>query len=153
MTTLYALSVWLHILAAAVWIGSMAFFAVAVVPALRRSGNREAVAPMVRAIGRRFRVVGWACLGVLVVTGVTNLRVRGIDLETLCASEFWATGFGRTLAHKLVLVALVFVATAAHDALSSSPRRQLASWLGRATLVLSMGVLLMAVALVRGAPW
>jgi len=154
MTVLYLLSVWVHILAAAVWIGSMAFFAIAVVPALRGAENREAVLPMVRAIGKRFRWVAWACLAVLVVTGVTNLWLRGIDTSTLLAGEFWATGFGRTLAHKLALVGLVVVVTVGHDALSGSPeRRRLTSWLGRAALVLSVGVVLLAVALVRGAAW
>lgn len=153
MSTLYLLSVWAHILAAAVWIGSMAFFALAIVPVLRQGHNRELMLPMVQAIGRRFRVIGWACLVVLVVTGLTNLWLRGIGASALMEASFWASAFGRTLAHKLALVGVVFVATAAHDALSGSPRRKLISWLGRVTLLLSMGVVILAVALVRGVPW
>jgi putative copper resistance protein D len=153
LSTGYLLCVWAHIVAAAVWIGSMAFFALAVVPVLRLPENRDVMAPMVRAVGKRFRVVGWACLLVLLATGLGNLALRGLGPVALAQGAFWGSGFGRTLAVKLALVALVVGATAAHDALSSSPRRALASWLGRASLLLSLATVLYAVMLVRGSPW
>jgi putative copper export protein len=149
MTT-YVVIVAIHVLAAAVWIGSLAFFALVVVPALRRVETGERRAALLRAIGHRFRIVGWACLAVLVVTGVLNLRFRGIGADLLFDANFWATSFGKTLAAKLGLVAVLLGATAAHDVLAASPRRRLVSWLGRATLLLSIGILVLAVALVRG---
>jgi putative copper resistance protein D len=149
----YLLCVWAHIVAAAVWIGSMAFFALAVVPVLRRPEHRDVMAPLVRAIGRRFRVVGWACLVLLVATGAGNLALRGLGPAALAQAAFWGSGFGRMLAYKLGLVGLVLGTTAVHDAFSSSPRRALASWLGRASLLLSVAAALAGVMLVRGAPW
>lgn len=168
MHGLYVLSVWLHIVAAAVWVGSMAFFALVVAPVIRAS-PREAVGPLVRLLGVRFRVLGWACLAVLVLTGISNLVIRGFGVSELVSGAFWGTPFGRALAWKLVVVAGVIGSTLAHDLLftaraigrlgedPSAPdvvrRRKIASWLGRATLLLSLAVLLLAVTLVRGSPF
>jgi uncharacterized membrane protein len=56
--TSYVLIVGIHVLAAAVWIGSLAFFALAVVPVLRRVETGERRAALLTGIGRRFRMVG-----------------------------------------------------------------------------------------------
>jgi putative copper export protein len=168
MQALYILSVWVHIVAAAVWVGSMAFFAIVVAPVIR-STPPEVVGPIVRKLGTRFRVLGWVSLAVLVVTGITNLLVRGIGFAQLIDGAFWATPLGRALAPKLVTVAAVVGATLGHDLLftartvdrlgvdPSAPdvarRRRIGTWLGRSTLLLSLLVLLFAVVMVRGAPW
>jgi len=168
MHTLYTLSVFLHVLAACAWIGSMIFFAVAVVPVIRRPEYRSVFADLVRQVGARFRVLGWTCVLVLVATGIANLALLGIGFAALGSAAFWSAGFGRTLACKLVAVLLVVLATGAHDLLlgaramrrlASDPTspaaqraRRTASWLGRATLLLSLAVLLFAVWLVRGMP-
>ncbi|HEY8086538.1 MAG TPA: hypothetical protein VIF09_01795 [Polyangiaceae bacterium] len=168
MHTLYTLCVFVHVLAACSWIGAMIFFAVAVVPVLRRPEYRGVFAELVRHIGARFRVLGWASVLVLVATGICNLALLGYGGAQLSTAAFWSAGFGRTLAYKLVAVLLVVLATAAHDVLlgaramrrlardPTSPAalraRRMASWLGRATLLLSLAVLLFAVWLVRGMP-
>lgn len=132
----------------------MIFFAAAVIPVVRRPEYATVFAPLVRRLGGRFRIVGWSSLLVLVATGAINLRLRGIRLEQLASGAFWSAGFGRTLGCKLLAVTLVLLTTAAHDALSAKRggSRRVASWLGRATLVLSLLVLLLAVWLVRGMP-
>jgi putative copper export protein len=150
MQTLYTISVFVHVLAACAWIGAMIFFAVAVVPVVRRPEFRSVFAQLVGGVGARFRVLGWTCLVVLIATGISNLALRGF-LPQLAMREFWATDFGRTLAIKLVAVLLVVMATGAHDLLAKRGRRT-ATWLGRSTLVLSAAVLLLAVWLVRGMP-
>ncbi len=153
MQTLYTISVYVHVLAACAWVGSMVFFAAVVVPVLRRPEQASAAAALVRQVGMRYRVFGWACLGLLVTTGTTNLALRGVRLDTLASGAFWADGFGRALAHKLGAVALVLVLTAVHDALATRPEaRRIGSWLGRATLLASFLVVLYAVWLVRGTP-
>jgi uncharacterized membrane protein len=167
MHLFYTLSVFVHVLAACAWIGAMIFFAVAVVPVVRRPELRAVSAEIVRLIGARFRTLGWTCVVVLVATGILNLGLRGF-LSQLTIAAFWATDFGRTLAYKLVAVLLVVLTTAAHDLLfgaramrrlreePSSPEaqrtRRMASWLGRSTLLFSLAVLLFAVWLVRGLP-
>jgi uncharacterized membrane protein len=153
MHALYTLSVFLHVLAACTWIGSMIFFAAAVVPAIRRPEYAAVMPKLVRIVGKRFRVLGWVSLSVLVLTGTANLfYFRGFGLSELSTAAFWRTDFGQALGWKLAFVTLVLVATAAHDALSSRQTpgaRRLASWLGRATLLLSIAALLFAVRLVR----
>jgi copper resistance protein D len=163
----YALCVWLHIVAACAWVGSMIFFAVVVVPVLRRPEARPYAAILLRQLGVRFRALGWVSLFVLLATGTLNLYYRGIGWAVLANPAFWRVGFGHLVAWKLALVALVIVLTALHDVLigrsavrtlaerPGSPDatriRAFASWLGRATLVVSLAILVLAVLLVRGA--
>jgi uncharacterized membrane protein len=147
--TLYLLCVWLHIVAATVWVGSMVFFAAAVVPAIRRPELREQAPTIVHLIGGGFRLVGVPSLVVLIVTGILNLHFRGIGWSLLASDDFWmTTAFGRALAWKLGLVTLVTIGTIAHDFLTDN--RRVASVLGRLLLLASLAILFFAVALVRG---
>lgn len=60
---------WVHLLAAAVWVGGMITVA-ALVPVLRRAGTpREAI----RAVARRFGVVAWVAIATSVITGIIQL--------------------------------------------------------------------------------
>ncbi len=158
----YGVVVWLHVLAAAVWIGSMVFFAAVVVPVVRKL-EPQAAAPLIRKIGVRFRALGWLALSALVVTGAANLFYRGVTWEMLTSGAFWSAGFGLVLGWKLGLVAIILIATALHDVLASSPvrgrlgsardqqlARRRASWLGRFVMVVSLVILFLAVALARG---
>ncbi|HEX2318131.1 MAG TPA: hypothetical protein VHJ18_04015, partial [Streptosporangiaceae bacterium] len=57
----------LHVLAATVWVGGQLTLA-ALVPALRRMGPE-----VPRAAARRFNLVAWPAYGVLVLTGIWNV--------------------------------------------------------------------------------
>ena len=150
---LYTISVYVHVVAACAWVGSMLFFSTVLVPVLRRPEQAAAAGPLVRLVGLRFRTFGWVCIGTLLATGVLNLGMRGVGLDTLTSGPFWADGFGRALAYKLISVVVVVGLTGVHDALSLRPQaRRLASWLGRLTLLASLLVILFAVWLVRGMP-
>ena len=61
----------LHVLAAAVWVGGQITLA-ALVPALRAAG-----ADVPRAAARAFNRVAWPAFGVLVLTGVWNVAAEG----------------------------------------------------------------------------
>ena len=151
--TLYELVVCLHILAAAAWVGGMLFFALAVVPAVRRSQGADGARLLLSSIGRRLRTLGWMLIAILMITGAANLRFHGIGWGTLREPAFWRTDFGRALGYKLALVVAVVVLSIAHDLLArSGSRRQLSSWSGRIILLLSIGIVFFAVALVRGLP-
>lgn len=150
---LYTISVYVHVVAACAWVGSMLFFSIVLVPVLRRPEQAAAAGPLVRLVGLRFRTFGWVCIGTLLATGVLNLGMRGVGLDTLTSGPFWADGFGRALAYKLASVVVVVALTGVHDVLSLRPQaRRLASWLGRLTLIASLLVILFAVWLVRGMP-
>jgi uncharacterized membrane protein len=164
MRVLYLASVWLHVLAAAAWLGAMAFLALVLVPTLRASGDEALRVRVLRDSGRRLRTLGWGCFAVLVPTGIVNLLGRGYDLGDLSGRLWWGP-FGRALAIKLGLVFVVLVASAVHDfrlgpraaaAIPGSPAalrlRRTASWIGRLNLLLGVAIVLFAIFLVRGWP-
>lgn len=164
---MHQLFVWLHILAAAVWLGGMVFLALVLVPVVRRPEYREHASRLVHLTGLRFRVVGWVCLGVLAVTGFVNLSYRGIGWAALSNAGFWASPFGTLLGWKLLIVAVVLALSAYHDfrigpratvAGQADPRstaalrlRRRASWMGRLNLLLALAAVALGVLLVRGA--
>ncbi len=159
--------VWLHVLAAAVWLGGMVFLALVLVPVVRRSEYREHAPRLVHLTGTRFRAVGWVCLGVLIVTGFVNLWYRGIGWAVLSNAGFWASPFGGLLGWKLLVVAVALALSAYHDFLigpqatvvglaepgsaAALKLRRRASLMGRANLLLALATVALGVMLVRGA--
>ena len=167
MKTAYLLSVWLHILAATIWVGGLFFLVLVVVPWLRRGSAGDAGA-FLRETGERFRFVGWACFGVLLLTGGFNLWIRGVRLPDLVSTAWWTSSFGSAVALKLGLFGLVIAVSAVHD-FSTGPRataamergvgseesrrlRREASLLGRFNGVLALLLVALGVVLVRGWP-
>ncbi|HEU5419350.1 MAG TPA: hypothetical protein VFV41_16795 [Streptosporangiaceae bacterium] len=89
----------LHVLAATVWVGGQLTLA-ALVPALRRLG-----AQIPRAAASRFNQVAWPAFAVLIVTGVWNV----------IAVRSQVTGsYETTLVVKLIVVAVSGVTAALH---------------------------------------
>jgi putative copper export protein len=89
----------LHVLAATVWVGGQLTLA-ALVPTLRRLG-----AEIPRAAARRFNQVAWPAFAVLIVTGIWNV----------IAVRAQVTGsYETTLIVKLVLVAISGLTAALH---------------------------------------
>ena len=82
--------VFVHVLAATVWVGGQLTLA-GLVPGLRRLAPE---AP--RAVARRFNVIAWSAFGVLVVTGIWNILV---------VEPTWDSAYGTTLMVKIVVVA------------------------------------------------
>jgi uncharacterized membrane protein len=166
----YQISVYLHILAAIVWIGGMLFLGLVVVPATRGLPPPERGRLFV-AVGRRFRAVGWVAIAVLLVTGVVNLRERGVTWHAFTSGQLWDSRFGQILAVKLALVAIMIALSLFHDfvlgprltrvlthpgpdaALAAANLRRRTSWLARLSTLLGLLVVAAAVALVRGLPW
>jgi putative copper export protein len=115
LSGLYLPTVVLHVLAAMLWVGGMLFFAIAA-PVLRRVGDDQLRATLFDTLGRRFRLVGWICVSVMVATGIAQLRMRG-----WWGSVFWSrpsllgTPLGIVLVWKLGLVVLMIGVQAAHD--------------------------------------
>lgn len=167
--TLYILSVWLHILAATVWVGGMLFLVLVLIPALRRLEQRGLAATLVHHVGVRFRWIGWLSLLLLVLTGSVNLVMRGYGWSDLFGPQLWTSMFGQILGVKLSLVAVTFLLSAVHDFLIG-PRatragrlepdsaqahrlRRQAAWMGRFNLLMGLIIVALGVMLVRGWPW
>ncbi len=164
--TVHVVSIWIHVLAAAVWIGGMAALALLLVPLLRRERFKEVARPLFYAAALRFRWIGWGALGVLIVTGIANVRMQGIPWSAWLDPSFWGTAWGTALGWKLALVLLTLFVSAVHDfhfgpkaitLMQKAPEsaeaermRWWSSWLGRLTLLLSLAILWFAVLLPRG---
>ena len=166
---LYLLSVGLHILAAIVWIGGMFFFALVAVPVIRRDEFRRGAPALIRLAGIRFRAIGWACIAVLVATGILNLAYQGTGWEKIWVGGIWQGPQGLILVLKLSLVVVVISLSVVHDFLIGPQAAQAsatdpgsakalrlsrwARWLARLNLLLSLAIVFLAVILVRGSPW
>lgn len=113
----------LHVLAAMVWIGGNAFFALVGAPALRRVEPASLRVQLFEAMGTRFRYVGWVSIVLLVLTGLAAMSIRGwLRRDVLLDARFWATPTGTALMWKLISVGLMVVLAALHDVLLSPAR-------------------------------
>jgi uncharacterized membrane protein len=152
--------VWLHLLAAVVWIGGMVFLSLVLVPILKREPFAAQRGALIRTAALRFRLVVWSAIAVLLMTGPLLVISRGWSLGE-------PDGWPAVLIVKLILIAILLTLTFAHD-LFIGPRvgrilqtpepsrtghdRLLvasSSWLPRLSLLLALAVLFAAVSLAR----
>jgi len=91
----------LHVLAATVWVGGQLVLA-ALVPVLRRFGSDA-----LKATARRFNQVAWTAFGVLIVTGIWNIVAVRSQISH-------SASYRTTLIVKLAVVAVSGVAAALH---------------------------------------
>jgi putative copper export protein len=133
----------LHVLAAIGWVGGQLVLSGVVLPVLRRRLRPNLRVPIIRETALRFAAVAnMALLPTLLVTGVALAAHRGMTLAGL-----GDPGYGRTLAIKLVFVALSVVLAGAHGSLAVRRPRQ-ARPLAIAGLVSSVAIVVFATALV-----
>ena len=64
---------WLHLMSAILWIGSLGFLMMAVVPALRKSVPSEYFKPLANAIYQRYQKIVGGLLLIILVTGGINV--------------------------------------------------------------------------------
>jgi putative copper export protein len=135
--------VWLHVMAATAWVGGLLYAGHVVAPAAAR-GSRDALQILAGA-----RAVGWTAAGLLVLTGIENLRRVGLGSP-------WLAG--------KLLVVLLLIPLAAHRDFALLPRAARAVAAGaepgialrgvrlldRAVTVLALVVLFLAVGVARG---
>ncbi len=170
MHAVFVLSVWIHILAAATWVGGSLFLVIVLGPTVRHPAFRDRGTELIRRVARRFQWIVWMCFGLLIATGIVNLLVYGgMSLDLLGTRGFWSSSYGTVLAWKLVLVGVILILSAGHDfvlgplaakapdeasASTRAGRLRLAlRWGGRFNLLLGVIVIGLGVALARGWPW
>ncbi len=164
LRSLYLLNVTVHVVAAVLWIGGMFFLALVGAPVLRSVEPPALRSMLFRELGRRFRVLGWSTLLVLLATGVANLWFRGVLTSvSMGSAHFWTTPFGHTLGVKLGAVAAMLAVQALHDfrwgpaaaaAVPGSPKAEMlrarSAWAARVSGLLALVILIAAVRLARG---
>jgi len=116
MDDVWTLVRFLHVLAAACWVGGMIVLGAVAVPAARAGGDPEAGRRVITAAARRFGVVGALAFLTLVATGFALIDHRGLGVGDLGDS-----GYGRRILAKICLLAAMGVVTALH-ALWQGPR-------------------------------
>jgi putative copper export protein len=108
---LQTVRLFLHVLAATVWVGGQLTLA-GLVPGLR------AISPEApRTVARRFNQLAWPAYGVLVLTGIWNITA---------VHATWHGAYGVTLMVKIAVVALSGLSALAHAV--SRSRQGLAIW-------------------------
>jgi copper resistance protein D len=154
MNTWYHISVWLHIIGVSFWIGGMLFLPVVLLPAIKNHPDRR---NLLMATGLKFRFAGYVVLTLLLVTGILNIYLRGIDLswKFLVISRY-----GKLVITKFVLLLLILVVSLVHDVqarkrlLSEEEKLRfkiIARWSGRILLLISLAMAFIGVVLSRGA--
>ena len=121
----------IHLVAAAVWVGGLLTLG-ALVPAVRRNGGSIEV---LRGMARQFGRLSWAAMGVSVITGVWQVERLDID---------WSTG---SLSRKLALVGAAIGLAALHQFTTKRTSPALRGAIQGVILLLSLGIVAAAVAL------
>ena len=106
---------WVHLLAAAVWVGGIAQIAIMWLPVVQGAG-RELRREVMTQVLRRFGKVALPAFLVVAATGLTNAVIQLGRVDA-----FWETSYGRVLALKVAVVALIALASYWH-ALRIRPR-------------------------------
>lgn len=157
---MYIALVAVHILAAMIWVGGMLFLSLVLAPLIRSQTTAPEFMALFRSAALRFRVVAWAAIGILLITGPMLLSERGIALT---APSSWPD----LVRLKLALVGVLLVLTVLHDlvlgprvshavAIPEASRTawehlivRTARWLPRISLLLALAVVISAVVLAR----
>ncbi|GKS60207.1 hypothetical protein YTPLAS18_37340 [Nitrospira sp.] len=155
-----ALLTWVHLLASMSWIGGMMFLSLVVVPVLKQPAVASHRGLLFAPLARRFRMIAWISMAILLSTGPLLAVFRGINLSDPLA---WPV----VLQLKLGLVLILMVLSVGHDlivgprvsqiARKPLPERTMAEvrlvrWsplLARSTLLLAVAVAYAAVSLAR----
>lgn len=151
-----AVVLWLHVLAAVVFVGPQVFLAAIAMPAIRSIADAEARQQLTRQITRGFGLLGGAALLMLLITGSWNF----IQVTDDTPDKFDIQRYFITLQIKLTLVIIVVVLTGLHGMVLGrrllqlqeegapeaeiSKVRQWSMWVSMANLALSIVILLLA---------
>lgn len=151
------LVVWLHLVAASIWVGGSIFIGVILSPILNMITRtvEERIIILIK-IGRRFSYIAIPSFGVLVLTGIYNSKAFLFDPSTL-----YQTNYGVILLVKISLVIATLIAYIIHIRIINSETvtrivtgnasktfvqsiRFRTIFLGRTIVILSIMILLLA---------
>lgn len=151
----YALIIFLHVMAAIVWIGGTIFMALIIQPVIRKALSLQQRMAVYHETGMRFKKVQWVCLGILLLTGTFMVWKRGVPFES----------FTSLISTKIALVVVVIVLSFLHSQIwgprlvASSSDPQSPSYLalvrklrifGQINLLASLVIIFLAILISRG---
>lgn len=172
---MYQAAVFIHLASAIIWVGGSLFLALVLIPVMRRfapaPGEPPTLPPdLLGLIARRFRLISWICIALLVATGLYILPTRyGIGF-----ADFFSLGghFVANLQIKVGLVAIVIWLSVIHDFIigpltsrlldemraGAEPPgylpllRRCVIWIARINVLLMILIVIVAVTMTRGTP-
>lgn len=160
MRETYFITVFMHILAASIWIGGMIFLALVLLPSIK---NHPDKALLIHTAGLKFRTIGWVVLAVLLVTGLLNMHFRQVEFSW---EGLTGNSFGRMVFYKLLIFTVTVLISVFHDFyigttatrlwMNKTNEKQIqkfrlwARWAGRINLILALIAAGIGIALVRG---
>lgn len=133
----------LHVMSAMVWVGGQLTISVLLLPIVRDRLTGTDRADVMRQIGRRFgSFTITVFLPVQIATGILLTWRAGVTVDSL-----GDPGYGRTLLAKLVVFALVMLASGVHGWAQGTARAGIARTFAIGTLLGSLVIVLLATAL------
>ena len=156
MSIVYLISVFVHVICAAFWIGGMLFIPLVLVPGIKQQPNRVL---LLHKTGIKFRFYGWLAVVILIISGVLNFHFRGLPFTI---AFFTSTSYGKLLSIKLVLFVVMLLVSGIHDfyfgmksidemqQTSGTRLKMLARWTGMLNLLLALIIAFLGVAISRG---
>ena len=152
-----AITTWIHLISASIWVGGSIFLGVVLAPLLKKmSRSIEERLELMIKVGRRFNKIALPSLVILIGTGIYNSHLVLQSTEILFTSSY-----GAFLITKIVLVIALIVTFVVHNRLFSKDieqkisARQIADTelkklnkkgmiLGETTVVISVAILFFA---------
>ncbi len=151
---LFKVALFLHIISAMFWVGGMLFLVLVVAPFLQSLPDPKERSKIYQTVGKKYRLYGWIAIITLLCTGPVMLYTfYGISPSRIFSPAVQATPFGKALAIKLTLVAIIVISSLIHDfylgpKARTSPRLTLlAKIFGRGNLIIALLIVIFAVLL------
>lgn len=143
MLDAWSLVRFVHVLGAIAWVGGQLTVSALVLPVARKHLDDARRALLLRTVGMRLGIVTVvAFVPLQVLTGVLLASHKGVTITSLADP-----GYGRMLAGKLTAFVLVMLAAGLHGWANGAGHPTLARSFAVASLVGSLGVVLLATAL------
>ena len=153
MSTWYYISVWLHIIGGAFWIGGMLFLPFVLLPGIKDHPDRK---NLLMATGLKFRFYGYIVLAMMFITGLLNIYLRGLSFSF---NFFIMTRYGQLVELKIILFVLMITISLLHDLIvgrkaveqmENKNIKLIARWTGRLLLLISLILAYIGVVISRG---
>jgi len=153
MSTWYYISVWLHIIGGAFWIGGMLFLPLVLLPGIKDHPDRK---NLLMATGLKFRFYGYIVLAMMFITGLLNIYLRGLSFSF---NFFIMTRYGQLVELKIILFVLMITISLLHDLIvgrkaveqmENKNIKLIARWTGRLLLLISLILAYIGVVISRG---
>jgi putative copper export protein len=153
MSSWYYISVWLHIIGGAFWIGGMLFLPFVLLPGIKDHPDRK---NLLMATGLKFRFYGYIVLAMMFITGLLNIYLRGLSFSF---NFFIMTRYGQLVELKIILFVLMITISLLHDLIvgrkaveqmENKNIKLIARWTGRLLLLISLILAYIGVVISRG---